>query len=155
MSGDIDSCSPVLHDSTTLTGLSSKAFGNHIVSMDFPELIRTIEIPNDKIHQIFGTQDLEGIYLISPDGDSMVPTIPVKALVFVDSRINRFTGDGIYVFAMNGYTYMKRLQRKPDNTLKVISDNKVYESFNVDPREVDFHIAARFLCILPLEMLYI
>lgn len=142
-------------DTTTLRQFDIRAScGNGALNPDFPELIRTIEVPNDKIFQLFGKQDLTGIYLISPDGDSMKYTIPVKSLVFVDSRVNSFTGDGIYVFVLNGHTYMKRLQRCPDNSLEIISDNRAYKSFNIKPANEDFFIAARYMCNLPLEMMY-
>ena len=93
-----------------------------------------------------------GIQLVTIKGDSMEPTLPNRAIAFVDSNINEFQGDGIYAFVLDGEAYIKRLQRIPGKII-VISDNTVYEPFYITPEMEDrMQIAAKFIRVLPFNM---
>ncbi len=52
--------------------------------------------------------------------------------LFVDVGIVDVRYDAVYVFSYRGDLYIKRLQRLPDGTLNVISDNKKYPPFVID-----------------------
>jgi phage repressor protein C with HTH and peptisase S24 domain len=67
------------------------------------------------------------VMLISAAGDSMEPGIRDGDLLLVDTRQDAFTEFGIYVFEARGERLVKRVQRKFDGTLYVISDNAVYQ----------------------------
>ncbi|HLZ64640.1 MAG TPA: S24 family peptidase [Aliidongia sp.] len=71
--------------------------------------------------------DPEQVMLISAVGDSMEPGIRDGDLLLVDTRPSNFTEFGIYVFEARGERLVKRVQRKFDGTLYVISDNNVYQ----------------------------
>jgi len=71
--------------------------------------------------------DPEQVMLISAVGDSMEPGIRDGDLLLVDTRQQAFTEFGIYVFEARGERLVKRVQRKFDGTLYVISDNTVYQ----------------------------
>ncbi len=73
-------------------------------------------------------------------GDSMEPTIGNDDMVVCDT--GGWDGDGIYVLRMDGGAYVKRLAKRPKG-LSVISDNKVYESFDVDPEADGVAIVGR------------
>lgn len=40
---------------------------------------------------------------------SMEPTLPNRAIAFVDSNINEFQGDGIYAFVLDGEAYFQEV----------------------------------------------
>ncbi|WP_024873116.1 XRE family transcriptional regulator [Tolumonas lignilytica] len=86
------------------------------------------------------SQEIPGVnaasirYVLAFD-DSMAETINIGETVFVDTGINDVISDGIYVFTMNKQSFIKRLQRIPDGSLLMISDNKQYEPFTIPSSE--------------------
>ena len=85
-----------------------------------------IAFRHDWIRSVFDL-DPEQVMLILAVGDSMEPGIRDGDLLLVDTRSNAFTEFGIYVFEARGERLVKRVQRKFDGTLYVISDNTVYQ----------------------------
>lgn len=77
-----------------------------------------------------------GIVAVYADGESMEPTIPPKSIVFVD-RNQRELRDGVYLVRLENMVYVKRIQRLPGHKVKVISDNPVYGTFDVDLKNGD------------------
>lgn len=73
--------------------------------------------------------------MITGYGDSMEGTYNDGDLLFVDTGVHEVRIDAVYVFAVNDELYVKRLQRRPDGTLTVISDNKKYEPYTIDHRD--------------------
>ena len=142
-------------DSVTLRQFDyAAACGSGIVNSDYPELIRSIEIPKERIGELFGLRSLDGIDIITISGDSMAPTIPQKALALIDTRVHEFTRDGIYIFVLHGAVYMKRLQRMP-GFIRAKSDNSFYDDIDIYPEkeQENFQIAARFIGVFPLNMI--
>jgi phage repressor protein C with HTH and peptisase S24 domain len=80
--------------------------------------------------------DLRNMALVEVIGDSMSPTIDEGDLVLVDLREARYRHDGIYVLRTGSDLAVKRLQRQPDGSLVIRSDNPAYESSVVRPEEV-------------------
>lgn len=140
----------------TVTVRQIEAFasaGNGYINNPFPEVIRSIEIPSDKIYELFGRTSLEGVVIINADGDSMAPTLNPKDLLFVDTKICQFTGDGIYVFNFEDSTFIKRLQRVKGRKLAVISDNDFYPPFHLDEHEMfEVYFHGKLLRSLPLSL---
>lgn len=130
----------------------SVSCGSGVINAEYPELIRSIEIPKDQIFKIFGRNDLKNIDIVSIDGDSMEPTISKQSIAFVDHAITEYKGDGVYVFFYIDGVYMKRLQRLPGKLL-AISDNPIYKPFEVNPNEEDFRIIAKFIGVLPMQVI--
>jgi phage repressor protein C with HTH and peptisase S24 domain len=85
-----------------------------------------IAFRHDWIQTVFEL-DPEQVMLISAAGDSMEPGIRDGDLLLVDTRQSDFNEFGIYVFEARGERLVKRVQRKFDGTLYVISDNTVYQ----------------------------
>ena len=131
----------------------SVSCGNGIINADFPEIIRTLEIPKSKIFELFGRNNINNLDIVSIKGDSMEPTIPQKAVAFVDSTIIRYDGDGIYAFYYSDAVYIKRLQKVPGKLI-AHSDNRIYDPFEILPANADeFHIIGKFVGVLPLNIL--
>lgn len=127
--------------------------GPGINNANYPDFIRSINIPKNEFLEWFGrNKALPGIQLVTIKGDSMEPTLPNKAIAFVDSNIKEFQGDGIYAFVLDGEAYIKRLQRIPGKII-AISDNSVYQPFYITAEmEERMHIAAKFIRVLPFNM---
>ena len=127
--------------------------GTGIKNANYPDFIRSINIPKEEFLEWFGRSKAKpGIQLVTIKGDSMEPTLPNRAIAFVDSNINEFQGDGIYAFVLDGEAYIKRLQRIPGKII-AISDNTVYEPFYITPEMEDrMQIAAKFIRVLPFNM---
>ncbi|WP_241084862.1 S24 family peptidase [Candidatus Vondammii sp. HM_W22] len=71
----------------------------------------------------------DDFYLIYVDGESMEPTLCSKDVILVDRRnAQEVPRDGIYVLRIDGSLLVKRL---PGRQVKVTSDNRAYEPFNI------------------------
>jgi phage repressor protein C with HTH and peptisase S24 domain len=71
--------------------------------------------------------DPEALALEIAVGDSMMPTIRNGDTLFIDTSDKRFCTSGIYVLAIDGQRLVKRVQRKLDGSVRLISDNPSYE----------------------------
>jgi len=78
----------------------------------------------------------KNIEAISVDGESMEPTIKNGSIVFVDRDLNEITRDGIFVVNTPGGLFIKRLNRKVDGSIELISDNERYSPEVMSPQEV-------------------
>ncbi len=140
----------------TVTVRQIEAFasaGNGYINNPFPEVIRSIEIPESRIYELFGRKTLDGVVIINADGDSMVPTLNPKDLLFVDTKNTCFTGDGIYIFNFEDSTFIKRLQRVKGRKLAVISDNGFYPPFYIEDHEMhEVYFHGKLLRSLPMAM---
>lgn len=128
--------------------------GTGYVNQSFPTIISSIEIPEERIYELFGRRSLDGIELINVDGDSMMPTLCPKDLLFIDCKVGHFTGDGIYVFNFEDSTFVKRLQKVKGRRLAVISDNDRYPPFFIEEHEMEcLYFFGKLIRCLPLKML--
>lgn len=82
--------------------------------------------------------------LISVKGDSMEPELSNEDLILVDMRKNRVEDNAIYVLQFDGTLLVKRIQRKLDGSMHVMSDNPRYEAEVVSAdRAADLHVLGR------------
>jgi phage repressor protein C with HTH and peptisase S24 domain len=65
-------------------------------------------------------------------GESMTPTIRDGNTLLIDTTDQTFRNFGIYVLEINGHRLVKRVQRKHDGSLVLISDNSAYLPDHVD-----------------------
>lgn len=80
----------------------------------------------------------ENMSLIKVDGDSMIPTLLNGDLVLVDHGKNYIASQGgIYAISVNHEIMIKRVQPVfPNGKLRVISDNKQYEPYEIESDKV-------------------
>ncbi|MDC9596489.1 XRE family transcriptional regulator [Xenorhabdus anantnagensis] len=105
-------------------------------SNEIVPIIHSIEYAPEYAKSIFGNRSPNSVNLVNMQGDSMSGTIEPGDLVFIDISVKHFDGDGMYLFDFNGNLFIKRLQ-KVKFELKVISDNKAYETWSLSSDEVD------------------
>lgn len=75
--------------------------------------------------------------VISAYGDSMLPTFNDGDILLIDRAVRTVRLDAVYVLSFHDELYIKRIQRRPDGSIAIISDNKVYEPIIVSPGEKD------------------
>ena len=69
----------------------------------------------------------DDLVLESAVGESMHPTIHDNDLLLIDSTDTKLREFGVYVLEFQGERLVKRVQRKLDGSLILISDNAIYE----------------------------
>jgi phage repressor protein C with HTH and peptisase S24 domain len=89
-------------------------------------IVEFLAFRHDWLRTNFGLQP-QDVLLITAVGDSMEPGIREGDLLLVDTRQIAFTEFGIYVFEARDERLVKRVQRKFDGTLFIISDNTIYQ----------------------------
>ncbi|MGY6771859.1 XRE family transcriptional regulator [Gallibacterium sp. ZY190522] len=125
---------------------------NGITNQDYPEIIQSIYFSQRGLAEIVGKKSAEDIYLVTVPTDSMAPTINKGDLVFIDTKIDYYDTEGVYIFLLNGDLYIKRLMRLPTNSYKAISDNKVYPDFDISDELFDTaKIVGKFIRVLPIN----
>lgn len=77
--------------------------------------------------------------MIFAQGDSMLPTIEGGDSLLVDHSRKEIYDGKIYCVRIDGQLYAKRLQKIPPNTVRIVSDNEKYRSFEIDfSKDIDF-----------------
>ena len=91
---------------------------------------------------------LNNLSMITGYGDSMEGTFNHGDVLFVDTGIDEIKMDAVYVLNLNDELYIKRLQRKPDGTILMISDNAKYQPYTIQNGEKDkFQVLGRIVGI--------
>ena len=82
--------------------------------------------------------------LIEAAGDSMEPSIPDGAIMLLDTSITEVRNGWICAIVRDGELLVKRIQKKLDGTVLLISDNSHYQAEEVsEDRLYQYHIAGR------------
>jgi transcriptional regulator with XRE-family HTH domain len=75
---------------------------------------------------LFKDSPNKDIEAINVTGDSMEPTFNSGDVIFVDKSQIVILNDGIYAFENENGLFVKRIQKRIDGALNIISDNKEY-----------------------------
>lgn len=126
--------------------------GAGVVNQDYPEVIRELDIAEWEVRRKIGFLPAPGrIALITGRGPSMRPRIDHGDVVMVDTSVQAFDGDGVYVINAGGETQVKMLQMRADG-LYVVSANPDYPPYRIsDPESI--HIGGRVVSVLGLREL--
>lgn len=85
-----------------------------------------IAFGHDWVRDTFGLEPTD-LLLEAAIGESMQPTIRDNDLLLIDITDRKLREFGIYVLEFQGERLVKRVQRKLDGSLLLISDNAIYE----------------------------
>jgi len=88
----------------------------------------SLEVPPYFINMLGGKENLKNIDAINVVGDSMEPTLNNDNIIFIDKTKSDASRDGIYAFTTTHGLFVKRIQKRVDGNLDIISDNKDYPS---------------------------
>ena len=86
----------------------------------------SLELPLYFLNIIGGKENIKNIEAINVVGDSMEPTLNSNNIIFIDKTKNDLAKDGVYAFTTNHGLFVKRIQKRVDGLLDIISDNKDY-----------------------------
>jgi len=85
-----------------------------------------LDLPDFFVNIIGGEDNLKNVEAINVTGDSMEPTLNNGNIIFIDRTKNDASRDGIYAFVNENGLFVKRIQKRVDGALDIISDNKEY-----------------------------
>lgn len=132
----------------------SAAAGYGYYNDDFPETVQMIDLTEEWARKHLGA-NYKSVKLITAKGDSMIPTIESGDILFVDTAIENYNGEGIYIISAADGIKVKRLQSLISGGMRIISDNKaMYESETITAADwqhvqicgrVIYHLAAKEL----------
>ena len=107
------------------------AHSSGIINAEYPDVISSIFFTHEGVKRILGKTTTDGVYMFKVPTDSMAPTITQNDIVFIDTNVKEYIGEGVYSFNLNGETYIKRLQRLPTGVIMALSDNPLYHPFEI------------------------
>ena len=100
------------------------AMGHGQVPAEYSEIIRNVVISEDLLRDKGVSYTApQSLAIITGWGQSMEGTINDKDPVIVDRGVNDYAGEGVYVLTWHGDLLIKRLQRKDEDHVWLISDN--------------------------------
>lgn len=97
----------------------------------------SLQLPTYFVTMLGGKENLKNIDAINVVGDSMEPTLTGDNIIFIDKTKNDVSRDGIYAFTTTYGLFVKRIQRRVDGKLDIISDNKDYPSQILNKNELE------------------
>jgi transcriptional regulator with XRE-family HTH domain len=86
----------------------------------------------------------KNLAIVTGFGDSMRGIFNSGDPLIVDTGVTSCEYDGIYFFRVGNEGFIKRLQRIPSVGIRVISENKAYESWDIK-EGMDFEVFAKIL----------
>lgn len=126
-----------------LEGFVSAGGGGYVA--DYPEVVQYIDVAEDWAERNIRAPR-SAVRVITARGDSMTGDISDGDVLFVDSRVQAFDTDSIYVMNWQGRPLVKRLQLRRDGSVVIRSTNPAYEPEIVPPGEVDqLYVSGRVL----------
>lgn len=104
---------------------------------DSDEDYEKLEVPPYFTNMLGGEQNMKNIEAINVTGDSMEPTLNSGNIIFLDKTKYDVNKDGIYAFVNENGLFVKRIQKRIDGKLDIISDNKEYPIQIVQKDEIN------------------
>lgn len=115
--------------------LDTSVLGQFIINTsDIEPAISHIEYTETQYRRLFSEKDPEDLRITNIKVDNMSGTLEPGDLVFINVSINKYDGDGVYLFIVGNHLHLKRLQMA-GNSLLVISDNRQYKSWEISSKD--------------------
>ena len=103
--------------------VAASAGGGSIIHSE--QIVDYLSFRADWVRNSLGVA-VQDLALINVKGDSMEPVLSNEDLILVDMRIRGVEDNAIYVLQFNGVLLVKRLQRRFDGSVVIMSDNPRY-----------------------------
>ncbi|QOY53345.1 LexA family transcriptional regulator [Candidatus Sulfurimonas baltica] len=105
-----------------------------------------IEIPHAFAMMLGGERELKHIEAINVSGDSMEPTFSYNDIVFINRSKTDIKRGGIFTIRTEAGLFIKRVVRRIDGKIDIISDNEVYSTQTLEPEEIEVigRVVSRF-----------
>ncbi|MEA2098690.1 MAG: S24 family peptidase [Campylobacterota bacterium] len=110
------------------------------------ENIEELKIPQQFITMLGGENQLKNIEAINVSGDSMEPTFSYNDIIFINRAKTDLHSGGIFTIRTEGGLFIKRIEKRIDGKIDIISDNQVYstQTLNIDEIEVVGRVVSKF-----------
>jgi len=107
---------------------------------------KDVRIPEEFVQMLGGEAELKNIEAINVSGDSMEPTFSYNDIVFINRSKTNIDRGGVFTIRTEGGLFIKRVQRRIDGMIDVISDNNVYATQTLKPNELEIigRVVSRF-----------
>lgn len=104
----------------------------------FDENYEVLSIDKTILHNIVPSLQREKreIEAINVDGESMEPTLQDGSIVFIDRGQTNINTDGIYIASTTAGLFIKRIRKRVDGMIELISDNRAYSPETMLPDEI-------------------
>jgi phage repressor protein C with HTH and peptisase S24 domain len=120
--------------------------GQGQLAEQFPDVIDTMRVSKEWLSRNVIYSSLDNLALITGLGDSMEGTFSDGDVLLVDRGVTEVKLDAVYVLSLHDELYIKRLQRRPDGSLLMISDNDKYPPYVIENGDRDaFKVEGRVL----------
>jgi phage repressor protein C with HTH and peptisase S24 domain len=93
--------------------------------------VKKMVIPLEFLSRNVKFSAMENLALTPALGDSMDDTYSDGDLLLIDRGINQISDNGIYGISFSGEIFTRRIERRPDGNIAIISDNKKYDPYIV------------------------
>lgn len=107
------------------------ALGDGYINNEAMEVVDFVHVDKAWAREKLGG-NLSRIQVITARGDSMQGTIEDGDVLFVDTSVHSFEGEGIYLLSFADGLKAKRLQASVSGGLLVISDNPLYRTETIE-----------------------
>ena len=107
------------------------ALGDGYINNEAVEVVDFVHVDKEWAREKLGG-NLSRIQVITARGDSMQGTIEDGDVLFVDTSVHSFEGEGIYLLSFADGLKAKRLQASVSGGLLVISDNPLYRTETIE-----------------------
>lgn len=110
------------------------------------EEIEELEIPAQFVFMLGGERELKNIEAINVSGDSMEPTFSYNDIVFINRTKTDINRGGIFTIRTDSGLFIKRIQKRVDGKIDILSDNSVYPTQTLNPSELEVmgRVVSRF-----------
>ena len=107
------------------------ALGDGYINNETAEVVDFVHVDKAWAREKLGG-NLSRIQVITARGDSMQGTIEDGDVLFVDTSVRSFEGEGVYLLSFADGLKAKRLQASVSGGLLVISDNPLYRTETIE-----------------------
>jgi phage repressor protein C with HTH and peptisase S24 domain len=127
------------------------ACGAGYLNADYPEVMRALVMTAADARKKVGSANRGGsIQILMASGTSMAPTIAPEDLLFVETAVTDYQGEGIYLIRHDRELLCKRLSMV-GRVLTVSSDDGKTPAWSWQDRPEGDAIVGRVVCVLPMS----
>lgn len=125
----------------------SGSMGNGIAPPEgYAEVIERMTVNAQWVRSHLNATSPDNLAIITGRGDSMEGTFNDGDLLLVDRGVKEIRVDAVYVLAIDGDLFIKRIQRQPGGVMTMISDNPRYAPIEITPSTLPrFEVMGRVL----------
>jgi len=113
---------------------------------DYEDVIDNMRVSTGWLRRNVGSSSPDNLAVITGYGDSMEGTFSDGDLLLVDRGVTDIKIDAVYVLCLKDELYIKRLQRRPDGVLLMLSDNEKYKPYEIKNGDLEqFEVLGRVM----------